>query len=81
MGQLGTMIIQDANNHTGLDVGVIEALQDTVIATLTSGKLADGTTSAITGTVAAVVLKAGCQIRGRITQIQLTSGGVQAYNL
>lgn len=81
MGQLGMEIVQDALNHPNLDVGIIEALQDTVIASMTSGKKGDGATNVVTGTLAAVTLKAGCQLRGRFTQIQLTSGGVALYKL
>lgn len=81
LGQLGIDIIQDTTPRTNRSFGLIEAIQDTVIASLTGGTLANGTTPAVIGTTTSVVLNAGCQIRGVFTAITLTSGGVVAYNL
>ena len=58
---------------TGKDAGAANAL--TVI------RGVNGTTAAAVGTLSAITLKAGCQIRGYFTAITLTSGGVVAYNL
>jgi len=74
VGRLGSIYITNtsANSTTGSDKwGVIQALSDTVIASLTS--------STMTGTLTAIPLPAGAAIYGYFTSITLTSGKVVAY--
>ena len=81
LGQLGSKFINDTGANTGLQVGVIYCVTDCAFSTLTSGKLPDGTTSVMAGTLASITLKAGQAIYGLFTAITLSSGSVIAYNV
>lgn len=79
-GKLGGILIANTAVVTGR-FGIIQALADTVIASMTS--VAPGliqTNLDTDGVVTAVPLAAGAVITGNITSIQLTSGTVLAYN-
>jgi hypothetical protein len=69
----GAEYIDDTVAHTGR-FGEIVALEDSVIATLTA---MDYTGNAL----AAIPLKASCEMCGVFTSITLTSGTVIAYRL
>ena len=69
----GAEYIDDTVAHTGR-FGEIVALEDSVIATLTA---MDYTGNAL----AAIPLKASCELCGVFTRITLTSGTVVAYRL
>lgn len=69
----GAEYIDDTVAHTGR-FGEIVALEDSVIATLTA---MDYTGNAL----AAIPLKASCELCGVFTSITLTSGTVVAYRL
>ena len=80
LGQLGSAFYADTNAHTG-DWGIIYCITDCAFTTLTSGKLANGTTTCMSGTLSSITLKAGMSIYGRFTAITLASGSVIAYNV
>lgn len=69
----GAEYIDDTVAHTGR-FGEIVALEDSVIATLTA---MDYTGNAL----AAIPLKASCELCGVFTSITLTSGTVVAYRI
>lgn len=80
LGQLGSTYIADTSAHTGGRWGIIEATTATVIASVTSGNLVDGTTC-MQGTLTNISLSAGAQLRGIFTAITLTSGAVVCYDI
>jgi hypothetical protein len=80
LGQLGSALIADTTTHTG-PYGAIQALATTVVDTLVSGKLADGTTACMTGTLTGFTIPVGAVIYGIFTSIKLTSGVVIAYKI
>ncbi len=80
LGQLGSIFIDDTNLHTG-DFGVIYCIATCTFTTLTSGKLHDGVTPCMSGTLEGIALSAGMHLSGRFSAIKLATGKVVAYNL
>ena len=80
MGQLGSDFYADTNAHTG-DWGIIQCIEACTFTTLTSGKMADGTTTVMSGTLSSITMTAGMEIRGRFSAITLASGKVIAYRI
>lgn len=70
-GQLGSTFEKGTTERTG-NWWKIEAIDDTVIASMTDATK-DG------DALAAITLDAGCSIKGKITKFKLTSGVVVAY--
>lgn len=79
LGQLGSSFFNDTGAHTG-SWGIIYALSDATFTTLTAGKLADGKTACMSGTLSSITLKAGQSLYGLFTAITLAGGSVIAYN-
>lgn len=74
LGQLGGLLINDTNAHTGT-WGRIYCISAATFTTLTSS-----TMSATTGTLAAgLSLAAGMEVQGYFTAITLAGGAVIAY--
>lgn len=70
-GEKGGLLIADTSAHAG-DFDAIQALEATVVASMTS--------STLSGTLTSVPIPAGATIFARISSITLTSGKVIAYN-
>ena len=80
LGQLGSDFIGDTNPYTG-QWGIIYCLTACTFSTLTSGKLADGSTSCMSGTLTGISLSPGMSIYGIFTAITLASGKIVAYKV
>ena|SRR5688572_10853946 len=76
VGYRGGKLIRDASAHTGR-WGIIQALEDTVIADVRSETFLDGNNLQFAG----YTLKQGIAIYGEFTKVQLTSGSVAVYTV
>lgn len=79
LGRTGSTYVTDTSAHTG-NFGIIQALEATVIAAMTSATDAVGTTI-MSGTLTNIAVPAGVSIYGHFTSVTLASGRAILYNI
>lgn len=78
LGGLGAVLINNTSARVG-DFGIIQALTDTVFATLNTSTIRLNSDSAAPSNLNGITLLAGHYLYGRFSAITLTSGTCVAY--